>query len=311
MSLIAITREVSSSINDCELSFHQRQRIDVTKAITQHEAYRDCLAELGAKVVSLPAGPGLPDAVFVEDAAVVLDEIAVIPNMGAASRRPEAAGMAEALARYRPLKFLIAPATLDGGDVLRIGRSLFVGLSRRTNRQGVAQLSGLVQPHGYKVESVEVRGCLHLKSACSYVGNNTVLVNRSWIDVEPLRGFKLLDVPEEEPGAANALLINDVVILPGLASQSRMPGFPGRAPNLGDSRRKVWPEGQTLAFFPKTCALLEERGFRVRTVDVSELQKAEAGVTCCSLVVEDGMRDSGCEIRDRGCERGETAVSGT
>ena len=254
MKRTAVTRDVSPSINDCELSFHGRQRIDVAKAIEQHEAYRECLKDLGARIVSLPAEPGLPDAVFVEDAAVVLDEIAVISNMGAASRRPEAASLAEALARYRPLEFLTAPATLDGGDVLRIGRSLFVGLSRRTNRQGLEQLSDLVRPHGYEVQPVEVTGCLHLKSACSYVGNNTILVNRSWIDVEPLRGFEPLDVPEQEPAAANAILLNGVVIMPG---------------------------------FPKTSALLEERGFRVRRVDVSELQKAEAGVTCCSLIVED------------------------
>jgi dimethylargininase len=286
MSLTAITRDVSQSINECELAFHGRHVIDLGKAIAQHQAYRDCLAELGARIVSLPAEPGLPDAVFVEDAAVVLDEIAVIANMGAVCRRPEAASLADALARYRPLQFLTAPATLDGGDVMRIGRILFVGLSRRTNRQGVEQLRELVRPHGYEVQPLEVRGCLHLKSACSYVGNNTILVNRSWIDVERLRGFELLDVDEEELAAANALLLKDVVIMPGLSSQSRVPGFPSRTPNLGDSRRKVWPHGQTLAFFPKTCILLEERGFRVRAVDVSELQKAEAGVTCCSVIFE-------------------------
>jgi dimethylargininase len=252
MSLTAITREVSSDINNCELSFHQRQPIAVAKAIAQHEAYRECLKELGATIVSLPAERGLPDAVFVEDTAVVLDEIAVIANMGAVSRRTEVASVAEALAQYRPLEFLKAPATLDGGDVMRIGRNLFVGLSRRTNRHGVEQLSELVRPHGYQVQPVEVTGCLHLKSACSYVGNNTILVKRSWIDVEPLRRFELIDVPEEEPQAANAVLINGAIILPHS--------------------------------FPSTCALLEERGLRVRTVDVSELQKAEAGVTCCSLI---------------------------
>jgi dimethylargininase len=255
MSLTAITRDVSSNINDCELSFHPRQRINVPKAIAQHEAYRDCLAELGARVVSLPGEPGLPDAVFVEDAAVVLDEIALIANMGAASRRPEVASVAEALARYRRLELLKAPATLEGGDVMRIGRSLFVGLSRRTNRQGVEQLRDLVRLHGYEVQPVEGTGCLHLKSACSYVGSDTILVNRSWIDVEPLRGFELLDVHEEDPAAANALLLNGAIIIPHS--------------------------------FPNTCVLLEERGFRVRTVDVSELQKAEAGVTCCCLIIDE------------------------
>jgi len=255
MPLTAIVREVSSSINDCELSFQARQPIDVAKAIAQHKAYQDCLADLGVRIVSLPAEPELPDAVFVEDPAVVVNEVAIISNLGAPSRRPETRSLANVLLRYRPLKFLTEPATLDGGDVLHIDRSVFVGLSRRTNRDGIDQLGDLLGSSDYQVQPVEVKGCLHLKSACSYIGNDTLLVNRSWIDAERLRGFELLDVPEEESTAANALLLNDVVIIP--------------------------------ASFPKTCALLEKRGFRVRTIDVSELQKAEAGVTCTSLIFND------------------------
>ena len=133
MQLTAITREVSGSINNCELSFHAREPIDAAKAIAQHKAYQDCLAELGVRVVSLPAEPELPDAVFVEDPAVVVDEVAVISIMGAPSRRPEARSLADALSRYRSIKFLVDPATLDGGDVLRVGRLVFAGLSQRTN----------------------------------------------------------------------------------------------------------------------------------------------------------------------------------
>jgi dimethylargininase len=250
--LTAITRELSASINNCELSFHVRQPIDIAKAIAQHKAYQDCLAELGVRVISLPAEPELPDAVFVEDAAVVVDELAVISIMGTPSRRPEARTLANALLRYRPLKFLVEPATLDGGDVLCIARRVFAGLSQRTNREGIAQLREALGAFGYEVQPVEARGCLHLKSACSYIGNDTILINRSWLDAAQFRGFQLLDVPDEEPAAANALLIGDVVIIP--------------------------------ASFPKTRALLEERGFRVRTIDLSELQKAEAGVTCTSLI---------------------------
>jgi dimethylargininase len=250
--LTAITREVSSSINNCELSFHGRPPIVVAKAFAQHKAYQDCLADLGIRVISLPAEPELPDAVFVEDAAVVLDEVAIITNMGAPSRRPEAASLVDTLSLFRSLKFLVEPATLDGGDILRIGRSVFVGLSRRTNTGGIAQLAQILQTYDYDVQSVDVSGCLHLKSACSYIGNDTILVNRSWIDAEPMRRFELLDVPAEEPAAANTLLVKNVVIIP--------------------------------ASFPKTRALLEQRRFCVRTIDVSELQKAEAGVTCCSLI---------------------------
>jgi dimethylargininase len=250
--LTAITREVSASISDCELSFHARKPIDVAKAIAQHKAYQDCLAELGVRIVSLPAEPELPDAVFVEDPAVVVDEVAIISIMAAPSRRPEADSLAHALSRYRPITFLREPATLDGGDVLRIGRRVFVGLSQRTNREAFSQLRDLLQAFDYEVQPVEVRDCLHLKSACSYIGNDTILINRALIDAEQFRGFELLDVPLEELDAANALLIKDVVMIP--------------------------------ASFPKTQALLKQRGFRVRTIDLSELQKAEAGVTCSSLI---------------------------
>ena len=260
MQLTAITREVSPSINNCELSFHARQPIDVAKAIAQHKAYQNCLAELGLRIVSLPAELELPDAVFVEDAAVVLDEVAVISIMGAPSRRPEAHSLVDTLSRYRPIKFLAEPATLDGGDVLRAGRTVFVGLSKRTNREGIEQLRDILRAYDYRVQPVEVTGCLHLKSACSHIGNNTVLVNRSLIDAEPLHGFELIDVPDEEPGAANALLVNDVIIMP--------------------------------VSFPKTRALLEGRGFRVRTIDLSELQKAEAGVTCTSIIFNDNDNHS-------------------
>ncbi|HKQ05256.1 MAG TPA: arginine deiminase-related protein [Blastocatellia bacterium] len=252
MMLIALTRSVSPSINDCELTFHEQQPIDVARAAAQHHAYENALRGLGVEVVRLPAEPDLPDAVFVEDAAIVVDELAVIPLMGAASRRPETRSVAVALAAYRPLRHLEAPATLDGGDVLRVGRQLFVGLTRRTNQAGVAQLGAHLAPFGYEVQGVEVTGCLHLKSACTQVGHNTLLINRDWIDAAPFAAFDLVDVPATEPGAANALLIGETVILPSA--------------------------------FPRTIALLERRGLKVCAVDVSEFQKAEGGVTCKSII---------------------------
>lgn len=222
------------------------------KAVAQHQAYQQCLSSLGVEVLSLPSEPDLPDAVFVEDPAVVVDEVAVIPIMGAPSRRPETASVAAALSRYRPIKHFTEPATLEGGDVMRIGRSVFVGLSRRTNREGVRQLERILKAYNYEVETIDMRGCLHLKSACSYVGNNSILINRSFVDPKPFDDFELIEVPGEEPTGANALLVGDVVIIP--------------------------------ASFPKTRFLLEERGFSVRALDLSELQKAEAGVTCTSLI---------------------------
>jgi len=252
---MAITRSVSLSINNCALSFQARQPIDVAKATAQHRAYQDCLTALGVRVVSLAAEPDLPDAVFVEDPAVIVNEVAIISIVGAPSRRPEARSLAVALSRYRPIEELVWPATLEGGDVMRIGRSLFVGLSQRTNREGFGQLRDILRAYDYQVQAVDVGGCLHLKSACSYVGNNSILINRSLVDPEQFRGFELVDVADEEPAGANALLIKDVVIIP--------------------------------ASFPKTRALLERREFCVRTIDLSELQKAEAGVTCTSLIFND------------------------
>ncbi len=250
--LTAVTRAVSSSINNCELTFHLQQQIDVARAASQHRSYEELLRGLGVRVISLPEERDLPDAVFVEDAAVVVDEIAVITRMGAASRRPEAESLARALAEYRPIKFIESPATLDGGDVMRIGRTLFVGASSRTNADGIDQLRDLLAPYGYEVKAVEMRGCLHLKSGCSYIGRNSILINRAWVDAAQLEGFELIDIPATEPSAANALLIDGVVIIP--------------------------------ASFPKTRAMLEERGLSVRAIDVSEFQKAEGGVTCKSLI---------------------------
>lgn len=253
--LTAITRQVSPSINRCELTFHSKEPIDVAKAIAQHEAYEECLRAFGARVISLPSEPDLPDAVFVEDAVVVVDEIAVIPVMGAASRRPETESLARALSAYRHLHFMQAPSTLDGGDVMRIGRRLLVGASSRTNAKGIAQLRAFLAPFDYEVTAVDVRQCLHLKSGCSYIGRDSILVNREMVDVTRLAEFELIDVPAFEPGAANALVIEDVVIIPSA--------------------------------FPQTIALLEARGFIVKALDVSEFQKAEGGVTCKSIIFND------------------------
>jgi len=250
--LVALTRQVSPAIANCELEFLARQPIDVTLAEEQHRQYQECLADLGARVEILPAEPDLPDSVFVEDPAIVLDEVAVITRMGAVPRRGEADSLARALAGYRELLRIEDPATLEGGDVMRIGKTLYVGYSRRTNIAGIQQLSGLLHPRGYFVVPVEVRGCLHLKSACCYIGDDTVLANRKWMDPDALCGLKILDVPE--PRGANALRIGDTVLMPEA--------------------------------YPRTCELLDRSGFRVWRIDNSELLKAEAGVTCTSLLFE-------------------------
>ena len=250
---IAITRAVSPTIGQCELEYQQRQPIDLAKARAQHGAYEDCLRSLGVKVISLPAEPEFPDAVFVEDPALVLDEIAVMTRMGAASRRGESASLARAIEPHRELRWLTEPATLEGGDVMRIGRQIFVGVSRRSNREGIAQLTEIAQPFGYTVEPVEVRGCLHLKSACTYLGQDTILANRAWVDADRLAGFRIVDVASEEPGAANALTVGGTTIFP--------------------------------TAFPMTAEILAALGWKLRLLDISEMMKAEAALTCSSLIL--------------------------
>jgi dimethylargininase len=250
----AITRQVSSAIEKCELGFLPRQDIDIAKAVAQHRQYEAALAAMGVHVVSLPPEPDLPDAVFVEDPAVVVDELAVMTRMGAESRRKEAESLGRALAPFRPLRWLEPPATLEGGDVLRVGRTVLAGISTRTNAAGVAQLAAALQPFGYTVEPVKVCGCLHLKTAACSLGDGTVLANRSWLDLAPFRGFRIVDVAPEEPWSANVLTIGETVLMP--------------------------------TSFPATAGIVERLGWKVRTVDVSELMKAEAGLTCMSLLLK-------------------------
>jgi dimethylargininase len=252
--LTAITRTVSPAVIHCEISFIDRKPINLARAQEQHRAYEKLLEKLGARVISLPAEPNLPDSMFVEDPAIVLDELAVIMPLGTESRRPEAASLAQALSKFRKLEDVKLPGTLEGGDVLRIGRKLFVGLTKRSNAEGIRQLAAILAPHKYEVITVPVTGCLHLKSAVTYIGRNTLLANRAWFDNTPLAGYDWIDVDPAEPHAANALALGSTVIFP--------------------------------ASFPRTRAPIEARGFHVTSLDISELQKAESGLTCSSLLFE-------------------------
>jgi dimethylargininase len=253
---IAITRPVSDSLVRCELTHLARTSIDVERARAQHAAYERTLADLGCQIERLPAEHDLPDAVFVEDTAVVLDELALIAHPGAPSRRPEVPSAAEALARYRNLVYVKAPGTFDGGDVLRVGRTIYVGLSQRSNRAAVEQMAALLAPLGYTVLGVAVTGCLHLKSAVTQVAPETLLIQRKWVDAKAFAHQALIDVDPGEPYAANALLIGDAVIY--------------------------------ATAYPRTQARLDAHGIDVHTVDVSELAKAEGAVTCCSLILNEG-----------------------
>ena len=249
--MIAITRDVSSSIAHAELTHLERVPIDYERAREQHEEYRALLASLGCDVIALPGDAAYPDCVFLEDTAIVLDDMAVITRPGAESRRGEIDVIAEALAPLRSLVHITAPATIDGGDVLVLDERIYVGRSARSNEEALAQLRRLT---GREVIGVDLRGALHLKTAITRVSRDTLLVNREWVDVAPFAGWTLLDVDPTEPFGANAVLLDEVVIY--------------------------------AAAYPQTRAKLESCGIDVRTVNADELAKAEGGVTCCSLLVE-------------------------
>lgn len=253
--ITAITRAVSSSITRCELTHVARTPIDLAIARTQHAAYEEALASLGCRVVSLAELAESPDAVFVEDAAIVLDEVAVLARPGAPSRRAEVDAMRDALIPFRTMCGIEEPGTLDGGDVLRLGRTLYVGETTRTNAAGISQLRALLAPYNYSVVALTVAGALHLKTAVTQVGDRTILVNPDWIDPSSFAGYDAIFIDPSEPFSANAVLVNGAVI--------------------------------HSTAFPRTQEILRRAGVRVVGVDASELAKAEGGVTCCSLLFDD------------------------
>lgn len=254
MRRIAITRAVSRAIERCELTHLERRAIDLDLARAQHAAYEQALRDAGCEVLQLPEQPGLADSVFVEDTAVALDAVAVLTRPGAASRRGEIEAMAEALAPFRELRRIEAPGTLDGGDVLRLGRAIHVGISSRSNAGGIEQLRRQLASFGYRVQAMPVRGCLHLKSAVTQIAPDHLLVNPDWVDARHFEGHRTLAVDPAEQYAANAILIGDALLYS--------------------------------ASFPRTAERLRQAGIDVRLVDMSETEKAEGAMTCCSVVFE-------------------------
>ena len=251
---VAITREVSPRFDECEITHIERKPIDVDMARKQHQSYHEALRSLGCKVITLPAEPDLPDSVFVEDAAVILPEIAMITRPGADSRKPEVDSIIEALKAYRPFVRVTDPATLDGGDVLVLGKNIYIGQSTRSNEIAIRQMQELLSNYNYRVAGVNLHDCLHLKSAVTKVDEKTLLINRNWVGTYHFGSFELIDVDASEPLAANCLPIGDSVIFP--------------------------------TAFPKTAAKLEAKGYKLKRVNVDELAKAEGAVTCCSLIID-------------------------
>jgi dimethylargininase len=252
--MIALLREVGPRLAECELSFLPRARIDAEHAARQHAEYAEALATLGCALDWLVPLPQHADGVFVEDTAVVLPEVAVVTRPGAASRRGEVEGTAAALAGHRPVRHIVDPGCLEGGDVVRIGRELYVGASQRSDAEGIRQLGAALAPYGYRVQAVAMRGCLHLKSACTFIPPDFLLVNPGWIEPRALGTHACIEVADGEAFAANTLTVQGVTLVS--------------------------------AAFPRTRDRLERAGIATRALDVSELQKAEAALTCLSLILE-------------------------
>ena len=252
MVLAAITRELNTDIGNSELTFLPRVEIDTALAFQQHKDYQSTLSRLGCDVAVVPTEPGLADSVFIEDTAMVLDEIAVLCRPGAISRQAEVSGVERVLMHHRTLASIRSPGTVDGGDLLCIGKSIYAGLSTRSNRSGIDQLRDIVASYGYSVKTVETSQCLHLKSAVSEVSPGSLLINSDWVSRSAFEDFELIEVDKAEAHAANALRVGQSVIYP--------------------------------SSFPRTIDKLVARGIDVVPVDLSELQKAEGAVTCCSLI---------------------------
>ncbi|HVF50765.1 MAG TPA: arginine deiminase family protein [Pyrinomonadaceae bacterium] len=258
----AITRAVSREIGRCELTYRRRECVDYTRAVRQHGEYCALLRRHGVEVLTLEACDSEPDGCFVADTALVLAELAVVGRMGAASRRGETAAVAEILSTTHELARIRAPATFDGGDAVVIGRQIFVGHSRRTNREGIESLSNLTKPFGYRVTPVRVAGSLHLTTACSVLDRETLLVNPRWIDASAFGRFQVLQVTEDEDWAANTISVGETVVVEAGA--------------------------------PRTHELVARHCRSVETLDISEFRKAEGSLACLSILFADagGRRTS-------------------
>ncbi len=249
--LIVVTHLPSPALQECELTFVQSEPIDIRNATDQHRNYCKMLESCGAEVITLSENLLLPDSVFVEDPMVVFDEVAILTSMGVESRREESATLEKFFLQYREVKRIRLPAKIEGGDVLKIGRRIYVGESSRTDIEGIKALKNIIEPLGYETIPVRVTGCLHLKTGCTALDDKTILINPEWVDSDSFRGFRIIETLPDEPFGANVLSINRTSCMN--------------------------------AAFPKTIELVRSLGYMVVSTDITEFVKAEAGLTCMSI----------------------------
>jgi dimethylargininase len=250
----AAVRGVPSSFDRAITSGATPEPIDVRLAREQHLRYCSALRRVaGLSLIKIESDDRFPDCVFVEDTAIVAGSKAIIAEMAAESRRGEADAVEKRLSKFFDIQHLEPPATLDGGDVLRIDERIFVGLSTRTNREAAEQLAAILRPEGFELVTVEVRHVLHLKSACTHVGEDLILLRPGYLDEAPFDAYRTIIVPETEPHAANCLSINGRVLIPTGA--------------------------------PRTRAMLEDHGCTTIELDISESRKADGLLTCSSIIL--------------------------
>lgn len=249
----AVVRGVPSSFDRAITSGATPEPIDVRLAREQHLRYCSALRRAGLSLIKIESDDRFPDCVFVEDTAIVAGSKAIIAEMAAESRRGEADAVEKRLSEFFDIQHLEPPATLDGGDVLRIDERIFVGLSTRTNREAAEQLAAILRPEGFELVTVEVRHVLHLKSACTHVGEDLILLRPGYLDEAPFDAYRTIIVPESESHAGNCVSINGRVLIPTGA--------------------------------PRTRAMLEEHGYTTIELDISESRKADGLLTCSSIIL--------------------------
>jgi len=246
----AVVRPVPDSYDRCVRT--NVEKIDVALAKRQHAEYCKALQKLGLELIWIEGDNTLPDSCFVEDTAVILGEKAIICNMKIKSRVKEVTEVAKVLEKLKETYYIKPPATIDGGDVLKIEDKVFVGLSDRTNPHAIHQLRKILENSNLEIVPVKVRNVVHLKSACTYLGNNYVILSKGHFDTDILRDYKKIVVPRGEEYAADCLAINGTVLM---------------------------ARGH-----PKTKKLIEKEGFFVKELEMSEFRKGEGALTCLSII---------------------------
>lgn len=252
MNEFAIVRAIPDTFPDCVTSFQNTPEINVELARQQHESYCKTLERLGLTLIRLNADDALPDCCFTEDTAIVIDDLAIITYPGVPVRVAETMEMEKTLTLLKKMYHISPPATLDGGDVLKIDNNLFIGNSARTNEEGIRQVAAIVNPKGFEVIGVKLWNTLHLKSVCTYLGNGCILFAEGYLDDKIFSQYDKVIVPKEEQYCANCLVVNGTVLI---------------------------PKG-----FPKTKSLIDAKGFSVIEMDTSEIEKADGALTCLSVI---------------------------